>query len=127
MQREIPGDHARRSDGGGCGWCALFAVLPPGQPRDEGVEDGQRGQPEGGVQGDAVELVADEYDQEGDHPGVGPQSVAQQRGDQDDLDNAVQQQVGGAEQDGGAGQAVGQAQQVGWRSGRPGLQTVRVG
>jgi hypothetical protein len=67
-------DRSREADGlcGGhrlavlpCG--ALFLVFAPGQPDDEGVEDGQRDQAQGEVQGDAVELVADEGGQEGVH------------------------------------------------------------
>jgi hypothetical protein len=88
-----------------CG--ALFLVLAPGQPYDDGVEDGQRDQSQGGAQGDAVELVADEGDQEGDRPWAGPEFVAQQREDQDNFDDAMQQQVRGGESDGRAGQAVG--------------------
>ena len=39
---------------------ALFLVLAPGQPDDDGVEDGQRAQAQGAAEGNAVELVADE-------------------------------------------------------------------
>src|SRR5450631_656747 len=69
--------------------CCLFAPLSPGQPDDERVEDGQGAQSEGGLQGDAVQLVSDEDQQERDRPGVGPDLVAQQRCHQHDFGEAV--------------------------------------
>ena len=50
------------------------AVFAPGEPDQEGVEDGQQGQADGEVDGgDPVELVGDESEQQADEPGIGPQ------------------------------------------------------
>src|SRR5664279_4675021 len=52
--------------------CCLFAPLPPRQPDDERVEDGQGAKPESGLPNDPVQLVSDEDQKERDHPGVKP-------------------------------------------------------
>jgi len=69
-------------------------------------------EPECKGQDEAVQLVSDEDQQEADHPGVGPNLVAQQRGNEHDLGNAVDKEVHGGEGHCRAGQAVGVAQQV---------------
>src|SRR5215469_3427901 len=52
---------------------AFGAVLAPGEPDQEGVEDGQQGQTGREVDGgDPVELVGDEGQQQADQPRVGP-------------------------------------------------------
>lgn len=45
-----------------------------------------------------VALVADEGDQESDQPRIGPQVVAQHRSDEQDLHDAVREEVPGAEE-----------------------------
>src|SRR5207247_4465446 len=102
--RRCPGPVLRGSFG---------AVFAPGEPDQEGVEDGQRGQADGEVDGgDPVELVADEGQQQHDQPRVGPQLVFQHQRHQDYLGDAVAEQVDGAEQGGAVAQVGGGVQQV---------------
>ena len=58
------------------GRVAVSLPFPGRQPGEDGVEDGQCDHPGGGVDRDPVELVADEQEQESDHPWVGPQLAA---------------------------------------------------
>ena len=74
-----------------------------------------------------LQLVEDEDQQEGDHPGVGPYLVAQQGGHEHDFDDAVDKEVQGGEGDCSAGQAVGISQQVAGDESRWGLRTVHAG
>src|SRR5262249_33796363 len=55
----------------------------------------------------SVDLVADEEQQKGDHPGIRPELVPQQRRNQHDLDGAMRQEVKRREQDRPLRQAMG--------------------
>ena len=94
---------------GGGGWSsgAVALPLPVGQPGQHDVEAGQRDQAGGRVAGDQEELVADERDEEGQHPGVGPQLLAQHGDDEDDLRQAVGEQVEPGEAQPRVGEGVG--------------------
>src|SRR5215472_14843021 len=74
-------------------------VLTPGEVHEGDVEDGQRGEPDGEVDGGyPVELVADERDQQRNQPRVRPELVPEDESDQDHLGGAVAEQVDRAEQ-----------------------------
>src|SRR5260370_1139942 len=77
--------------------CALPAVFAVGEPDHHEVEDRQPKKTDGKSESHSVDLVDDEDDQEHDHPRVGPDLVPEQRGHEHDLDDAMQQQVGGPE------------------------------
>src|SRR5262249_39616397 len=95
------------------GSAALFLPLAPSQPDHERVERGQSDEPGGWEERDPVELVHDEDDQSNYEPRVRPQLVAQQGSDEDDLDDAVNEQIGGGEPDCRSGQAITEMQHAG--------------
>lgn len=93
--------------GGGGGLdasAALHSIFPPGQDQDGRVEQGERDQSDGRVERDPVQLVADKQGQDRNHPRARPQLVEKQRDDQDDLDEAVGEEIDGTEQDGWPGE-----------------------
>ena len=90
----------------------LLYVLAPGQPRDERVEDREQAEADGQVVGEPIELIRDERAEEHDHRRVGPELVPQHRDDEDDLGDAVAEQVERREGLAAVGELAGRVQDV---------------
>src|ERR1700704_6473000 len=90
----------------------LRSVFTPGKPDHEGIE--QREQDEAGREPgrELVELVDDERHEQGHHPRVGPQLVAEHQRHEDDLRHPVRQEVDGAVEGGGTREMARRVDQV---------------
>jgi hypothetical protein len=92
--------------------CAFGSVFAPGEPHQQGVEDGEGDQADRRVHGEPVQLIADECQQQRHQPRVGPQVVSQHEHHEHQLRYAVAQQIDRAEQRGRRGQVAGRMQEV---------------
>jgi len=75
----------------------LLLVLPVRQPHDEYVKDCERNEPNRWYKRYAIELVDDKDPEKSNHPGIGPELISEQRRRQNDLHDAVGEQIEPAE------------------------------